>query len=835
MRLLRLRLSLRVRSLCDEICILLLSLWSKIGKKQILHFPRNEEDEREELFDTHMSEKPEEPPPSGDGTNNNNNNNSNNIASGVPMRSNLPPPNNNSNNVMMMSGMMMPMMMGGAPPPNAGAGMMMMNPMMMQPPPVAGQMMPMMMQPPVGMMPMMRGGPMMAAAAAAPAGAAAATGIPPPPTAGGGPTWTEHDAPDGRKYYYNQVTKKSTYEKPRELYTARENFVFDNCSWKATYDKTSEKYYYYNRETKKTQWEKPEELTRTEEKWERLCEEKTRREGGGAGANREEMKVPVPSSSTGLPPIRQQQQTHNQSYVPLQTNSETALTFANDEERKAAFNKLLDDINMPTSGTFEQFAQLAASDARFNALKKNGEKRNLFNGFRSRKLKAEKEEMKEVEKRKRVAFRNGLQDCRVKYDITSKSRIIRDSPLERNLMSQTWFTNIESLKEREHLFREFCSGLHVIERNEKFAKKEQSRELFKGLLLEKGCNFNWQWRRDVMNNPAIQNDTRAVHCDRQDQLTVFSELFRSFDQNEIETMNRENAVRFREERKNRERFCETLKELVENKILTPRTLWKKFKTEKLESTASFGMCNGNVSGSTPRELFDDEVMKLEEVVMEDAKRLEAFIKENASKSPFPGFQNESIVDLLDESAMATASSGNKLPPFDDIVKYLEEYVESNKAALLPSKQSVFVCEAVADTIERIHRRKKRKLRDALDDFEDYLYDEMKLFDEVLNDKTYSETKKAFQSSAWWTKCSKEFNVSDEKLEEIFEDVKKDRLRKLAKKQSGSSGRGYSSRDDSSRKRSRDGDRDIRMAEKRSKQRRAHESPENESSESGELK
>jgi hypothetical protein len=62
------------------------------------------------------------------------------------------------------------------------------------------------------------------------------------------------------------------------------------------------------------------------------------------------------------------------------------------------------------------------------------------------------------------------------------------------------------------------------------------------------------------------------------------------------------------------------------------------------------------------------------------------------------------------------------------------------------------------------------------------------------------------------------------------------LRKLAKKQSGSSGRGYSSRDDSSRKRSRDGDRDVRMAEKRSKQRRAHDSPpENESSESGELK
>ena len=726
-----------------------------------------------------------------------------------------------------------PIAMGGRGGGGPGGGMMMMNPMLMQQQQQQQQRMMMM---------------NMQQQQQQPSAAAAAAGmmmmIPPPPMNAPSPAspWTEHDAPDGRKYYYNQLTKKSTYEKPRELYTAKESFVFENCAWKTTYDKTSEKYYYYNRETKKTQWETPEELTRTEERWERMNEEKTRREKGGGGEtrNRDENgdAMNAPASASGPPPP---QQTHNQAYVPLQSNSETVLTFENDEERKAAFNKLLEDINMPTSGTFEQFTQLAASDARFNALKKNGEKRNLFNGFRSRKLRAEKEEQKEVEKRKRVAFRNGLQDCRVKYDITSKSKIIRDSPLERNLMSQTWFTNIESLKEREHLFRDFCSGLHVIERKEKLAKKEQTRELFKGLLLEKGCNFNWQWRRDVMNNAAIQNDTRAVHCDRQDQLTVFSELFRSFDQNEVETMNRENAVRFREERKNRERFCETLKELAENKILTPRTLWKKFKNEKLESTASFGMCNGNVSGSTPRELFDDEVIKLEEMVMEDAKRLETFMKENASKDAFPGFQNENVVDLLDESAMATASSGNKLPPFDDIVKYLEEYVETNKEALVkkaslsPNIQPTFLCEVVADTIERIHRRKKRKLRDALDDFEDSLYDEMKLFDEVLNDKTYSETKKAFQSSSWWTKCSKEFDVSDEKLEEIFEDVKKDRLKKLAKKESGGRGRGGSSRDySSSRKRSRDGEKD-KPTEKRTKKKRAEDSPEKESSESGELK
>lgn len=39
-----------------------------------------------------------------------------------------------------------------------------------------------------------------------------------PPTHG----WTEHKAPDGRPYYYNSITRVSTYDKPNELKTPQE-------------------------------------------------------------------------------------------------------------------------------------------------------------------------------------------------------------------------------------------------------------------------------------------------------------------------------------------------------------------------------------------------------------------------------------------------------------------------------------------------------------------------------------------------------------------------------------------------------------------------------------
>ena len=63
--------------------------------------------------------------------------------------------------------------------------------------------------------------------------------------------------------------------------------------------------------------------------------------------------------------------------------------------------------------------------------------------------------------------------------------------------------------------------------------------------------------------------------------------------------------------------------------------------------------------------------------------------------------------------MMTASSGNKLPPFEDIVKHLEKYVKSNEedlaknASLSPNIEPKYLCEVIADTIERIHRRKTK--------------------------------------------------------------------------------------------------------------------------------
>lgn len=49
----------------------------------------------------------------------------------------------------------------------------------------------------------------------------------PPPAPNHKEQWTEHKAPDGRTYYYNSVTKQSSWQKPDQLKTPAEVRVFD--------------------------------------------------------------------------------------------------------------------------------------------------------------------------------------------------------------------------------------------------------------------------------------------------------------------------------------------------------------------------------------------------------------------------------------------------------------------------------------------------------------------------------------------------------------------------------------------------------------------------------
>ncbi|KAI5061875.1 hypothetical protein GOP47_0022414 [Adiantum capillus-veneris] len=73
-----------------------------------------------------------------------------------------------------------------------------------------------------------------------------------------GAEWQEHVAPDGRRYYYNRLTKHSSWEKPLELMTPLERADASSI-WKE-FTTADGKKYYYNKLTKQSKWTLPEEL-----------------------------------------------------------------------------------------------------------------------------------------------------------------------------------------------------------------------------------------------------------------------------------------------------------------------------------------------------------------------------------------------------------------------------------------------------------------------------------------------------------------------------------------------------------------------------------------------
>lgn len=69
--------------------------------------------------------------------------------------------------------------------------------------------------------------------------------------------WREHTTSDGRKYWYNTLTRQSTWEKPAELLTPEEKALM-NCPWKE-YKTPDGKTYYSNIQTKESKWVMPDE------------------------------------------------------------------------------------------------------------------------------------------------------------------------------------------------------------------------------------------------------------------------------------------------------------------------------------------------------------------------------------------------------------------------------------------------------------------------------------------------------------------------------------------------------------------------------------------------
>ncbi|CEG01707.1 Pre-mRNA-processing protein PRP40 [Ostreococcus tauri] len=415
-------------------------------------------------------------------------------------------------------------------------------------------------------------------------------------------SWETHRAPDGRTYYYDPVTKRSTYEKPEEMMSVMER-AEASTRWRrfetpAESDGKPGREYWAHQGTGETTWEVPRAIVEVREAV-RRAEQKKASGGGERGAKSEPGRTDEESLTIVRP------------------------TYASVEEAKEAFKKMLADHGVRGSTKWEEVVNRCKADARFGALGSTGEKKQCLNEYQQARAKMEREARRIAEKKAREALRTLLEERRERLGLTSSSRLTRDGPIEEALRDDPRWRAITDARERADIFEDFTRDLRIREQRERERSKTNRAQSFKECLLEAGATAESLWRKI---RGVVQHDERYTSCEPVERLEVFEKLLRELQVKEEAKVEAERAATARSERKRREAFVELLNEAKSDGVIEPRMPWKSF-VPRIENDQRYTNACENIDGSRPRELYEDVIDEIEDEIDQKLDDFEDLLRE----------------------------------------------------------------------------------------------------------------------------------------------------------------------------------------------------------------
>ncbi|XP_067627291.1 pre-mRNA-processing factor 40 homolog A [Eurosta solidaginis] len=518
-------------------------------------------------------------------------------------------------------------------------------------PPIAA---PSVIPPPLGIPPMFNIPPPGFGGPPPPELAAAFGGIPP------NTEWTEHKAPDGRPYYYNNNTKQSSWEKPEALMTPAERLTHQ-CPWKE-YRSDAGKVYYHNVNTKESRWEPPAEF----------LEMKSKVKAEEAAAAAKAVAAMTSSSLVGLVPpaalasilpatlptvanittpdirspltpgsnensssaLDQAMAATLASIEMPQTNkeekennkkdppSDEKIIYKDKKEAIEAFKELLREKNVPSNSNWDQCVKIISKDPRYSSFKNLNEKKQTFNAYKTQKLKDEREESRLRAKKAKEDLERFLMST---DKMNSQTKFYKCEEL---FASNKIWTNVPE-QDRRDIYDDCIFNLAKKEREEARLLKKRNMKVL-GELLESmtSITFETTWAQAqlmLLQNAAFKNDVNLLGMDKEDALIVFEEHIRSLEKEEEEEREREKKRLKRQQRKNRDAFLSLLDAQHEAGKLTSMSLWVELYpiiSADLRFSAMLGQ-----PGSTPLDLFKFYVEDLKARYHDEKKIIREILKE----------------------------------------------------------------------------------------------------------------------------------------------------------------------------------------------------------------
>ena len=411
-------------------------------------------------------------------------------------------------------------------------------------------------------------------------------GLPPAPK-----TWQEARTPEGRAYYYNPITRETTWQKPKEFMSPAELHLA-SLPWKE-YSTPEGRKYYSHSETKKTVWEMPDEYREafeaTQAPPKSLPPAPTFVAGGSTAlTNYSDPSTPFDSrdrkSDLALPTIAKE-------VIP---------DYSSFEDAEAAFMKLLKRSSVQPEWSWEQTMRATIRDPQYRALKDPKDRKAAFEKYVIEVRQQEKERAKERLAKLRTDFGNML---RTHPEIKHYSRWKTIRPI---LERETVFRAAESEDERKQFFEEYILELKKQNLEQEAISRKSALSDLTNVLKALGLEpyTRWSQAQEILqSSERMQSDENMKLLSKSELLTAFENHVKSLERNFNDARQQQKSNKARLERQNRDGFTELLREMRSKGTLKAGSLWKNVLPE-IENDPRYVNMLGQ-AGSTPLDMFWD--------------------------------------------------------------------------------------------------------------------------------------------------------------------------------------------------------------------------------------
>ena len=435
--------------------------------------------------------------------------------------------------------------------------------------------------------------------------------------------WREAKAPDGRTYYYVPGSRETTWEKPKDFDAPatpttpgpnQSDPAAVDGSWRETSAADGRKYY-FNSITRETTWVAPPAFLKHQQNTRSAAPSlvagggRDHGEDGYGGSDRrmerrDDRDHGLPQKpnmdggrSGGMPWDQRQENTGFRGPMPAKTDEPEYSTYESAEE---AFFKLLRRQNISSDTPWEKALRLVIREREYRALKDPKERKQAYEKYCVEVRAQEKSKEKERREKLREEFRRmlGTHDEIKHYTRWKTARPI----IEREAV----FKNAGDEAERRQMFDEYIVELKRKNADEEIETRRDAMQSLEGLLQALVVDPDTKWadaHESIMNNERFSLDVKFRALSNGDILQAFDNHMKALERVTNDAKQMEKRLYSRRERQARDNFKKLLSEMQAQGKINAGTKWKDLQTLVAKDERYVNLIG--TPGSSPLDLFWD--------------------------------------------------------------------------------------------------------------------------------------------------------------------------------------------------------------------------------------